>query len=124
MIGAHQNVWNAVYETARRLPDGIAIVHEGQGVTFADCLKRAGAYAAQLKAIGGGRPQRVIIWMNNSPEMAAALLGAWGAGWIPVILHATSPAAHVVHAVETTGAKALVQGPDQSCSRGLDRRGA
>src|SRR5262249_14306650 len=44
------------------------------------------------------------VWSNNSPETAAALLGIWAVGGIPVFVHAESPLPYLVHAASTSGA--------------------
>ena len=101
MIG---NLWLRFEQTVRSCPDRLALVHDPVRWTFSDLHGRALATAGLLGKMGVERGARVLIWMENRPEMAAAILASWAVGGIPVLVHATAPISHLKHAAATTAA--------------------
>lgn len=108
-----RNLWHAFVQTVGRHPKRAAIIKGDAVVTFAEWLDRAGDYHTWFVEIGGRPSDRVILWMENSAEMAAALFGLWATGGIPVLLHAEAPASHLVHAIDVTAPRALLHAPEQ-----------
>ena len=73
-------------DTARRLPDKIALVCDGKRHTYADIDARVDQLARLLKARGVARGDRVALFLDNSVEMVAGVYAALriGAVFMPV----------------------------------------
>lgn len=94
-----KDLWQVFERTANRLSQRDAIVQGDRPVSFSWWRRRAQAYAAWLTDNGLKRHDRVLLWMENSAEMAAAMLGVWAARGIAVIMDVVSPAVHFQHAL-------------------------
>lgn len=90
---------------ARRHPGRPAILQGDRTVSFAELLDRGLHCAAALEVDPGGR---VMLGAANSPDFAAAVLGLWARGAIPVLIHADAPASHFDHAARLTEAVAIL----------------
>ncbi|MEH3033527.1 MAG: AMP-binding protein [Aeromicrobium erythreum] len=76
------NLSEVLRQTARRLPEAVAIVHGTTRWTWAELDRRADALAAELSR-RGVRPGDVVgIDSPNHPELVQAMYGAWRAGAI------------------------------------------
>lgn len=53
----------------------------------------------------------MALWMEASPEYAAALFGAWGAGAVPVLLDVKVRASHFRHALATVSPALVLREP-------------
>ena len=62
-------------ETARRVPDRPALVHERERITYAELDERAARAAGALRAHGVGPGDRVALVLPNRPESVAAYHG-------------------------------------------------
>ena len=103
--------WQAFRDIAGQLPDRIAILRDGEPLTFGDWLDSSAAYAAEYINRGLAPGGRVLLWTETSPAMACALTGAWAAGGIPVLIDPRSGRAHFEHAVATVAPDVIVTSP-------------
>ena len=80
---------------ARAEPDAIALVHEGQGMTYAELESRSNAIAAALSSRGACAESVVGVCMHRSDRLVIALLGVMktGAAYLP--LDPSLPAARI-----------------------------
>ncbi|HEV2150064.1 MAG TPA: amino acid adenylation domain-containing protein [Longimicrobiaceae bacterium] len=67
-------------EHARRAPDAVALLHEGEAVTYRALDRRADALAARLRELGVGPEVPVGLCMERTPELLVGALGIWKAG--------------------------------------------
>ncbi len=74
-----------------RTPDAIAVVFEGQQLTYRELNKRANQLAHYLRGRGVGPDVLVGVCMERSLDMVIALLGVLKAGGAYVPLDPTSP---------------------------------
>jgi amino acid adenylation domain-containing protein len=74
-----------------RTPDAVAVVFEGQELTYRELNIRANQVAHHLQALGVGPETLVGIWIERSPEMVVGLLGILKAGGAYVPLDPTYP---------------------------------
>jgi amino acid adenylation domain-containing protein len=71
---------------AERTPDAIAVVFEGEELSYAELDRRANRLAHRLRALGVTRNVLVGLFLERSLEMAVALLavGKAGGGYVPL----------------------------------------
>ena len=88
---------------AGRRPDAVAVVGDGQALTYADLEDRSNRLAAVLREGGCAPGDRVCLLMAKSPLAIAGLLGIYKAGGIYVPLDPSSPAARLEKIVASCG---------------------
>jgi len=102
--------------SAARLPDKVALVCEGQRVTFAELDTQATRFAAALQRVGVGRGDRVVIHLENSTAAVVAIFGTLKAGAAFVVVNPTTKPVKLAYILRDAGAVVLVadarrQGP-------------
>lgn len=116
-----KDLWQVFERTANQFGDRNAIVQADRRLTFSELRHRALSIAAWLTDRGLKRHDRVLLWLENSPEAVAAMLGVWAARGIPAMLDvSSSPPVHFQHAIESVQPKfVLCAGPgttlDEAC---------
>jgi acyl-coenzyme A synthetase/AMP-(fatty) acid ligase len=90
----------ALFErTVRARPGHPALLRGAQSVSFAELQQHSLALADGLRKAGVRPGERVIVWIENSAETAAVLLGCWALGAVPVLMDHSEPQAHLANAV-------------------------
>ncbi|WP_214410543.1 amino acid adenylation domain-containing protein [Sphaerisporangium fuscum] len=77
---AGRAVHELVHERARRLPDAVAVVWEGEILSYRELEERAAPVTAALRALGGVEGTPVAVRTPRGPRQVAALLGVLDAG--------------------------------------------
>ena len=95
-------LWAAFLETVERGGERPAILQGETCWSFAELGSRAHDYLAWLKEAGVEPGDRVLLWVKNGPEVAAAVAGVWGAGAIAVLADSTQKTPYLDHAIEQT----------------------
>ncbi|HET7230272.1 MAG TPA: amino acid adenylation domain-containing protein, partial [Longimicrobium sp.] len=99
-------------EAARRAPDAPAIVSRGgEIISYGELDARTAALAAELRAIGVGPEAVVGVFVEWSPELPVAMLGAMRAGGAYLPLDPSLPAERIALLIEDSGAGAIVTTP-------------
>ncbi|MEU3571679.1 amino acid adenylation domain-containing protein [Kitasatospora sp. NPDC036755] len=93
---------------ARQAGDRPALVFEDATVTHRELDARATALARRLKALGVGRDDRVAVCLEQSPELAVALVAVLKAGGCYLPLDPEQPPARLSHLVADADARVLV----------------
>jgi amino acid adenylation domain-containing protein len=107
-------------EQARRAPDAVALVFEGETISYRELNERADAIAHRLRACGVTTDPLVSICAERSPELIIGLLGILKAGGAYVPLDMDYPAERVKQLVADARPVAfLVQGKFLDKVRGL-----
>ena len=83
-----------------RTPDSVAVMFEGQQLTYAQLNARANQLARHLQALGVGPETLVAICMERCPEMAVAVLGILKAGGAFLPLDPTYPAERLAFMID------------------------
>ncbi|MFD3992876.1 amino acid adenylation domain-containing protein [Streptomyces sp. NPDC058583] len=98
----------ALARTVARTPDAPALVFEDRTLSYGDLDRRADALARRLRALGVGADDRVAVCLEQSPELAVALVAVLkaGGGYLP--LDPEQPPARLAHLVADAGAKVLL----------------
>ncbi|WP_027480857.1 long-chain-fatty-acid--CoA ligase [Deinococcus pimensis] len=72
--------------SAARYPDKVAQWFYGREVTYSELLDETARLAGYLRRHGVGRGDRVLVWLQNSPQFAVACHAVWRAGAVVVPL--------------------------------------
>ncbi|MET0396796.1 MAG: amino acid adenylation domain-containing protein, partial [Longimicrobiaceae bacterium] len=95
-------------EQAGRTPDAVAVVFEGEPLTYAGLEARSSRLARQLAAMGVGPETRVGVCAERSLELVVALLGTLEAGAAYVPLDPSYPAERLAYMLEDSGVPVLL----------------
>jgi amino acid adenylation domain-containing protein len=76
----HMCIHQLFEEQVRQTPEAVAVVFEGEKLTYSELNRRANALAYALQALGVGPEALVGVCMERSLEMVIALLGILKAG--------------------------------------------
>lgn len=79
-------VHRTIRDRAARVPDTVAIVHQGREVTYRELEDRSNRLAAYLLHVGVPPGARVGIMLERSPRMIETMLAVWktGASYVPL----------------------------------------
>lgn len=95
-------------DSAARLPDKIALVCDGQRLTYAQIDRMANHMANALIAQGVQRGDRVAIHLSNSVESVLAIFAALKAGGVFTIIHQSTKVGKLRYILDNCRASALV----------------
>ncbi|WP_426367849.1 amino acid adenylation domain-containing protein [Streptomyces sp. E-08] len=106
--GGPATLTRALSEAATRTPEAPALVFEDRTLTYGDLDRRANALARRLRTLGVGADDRVAVCLEQSAELAVALVAVLkaGGGYLP--LDPEQPPARLAHLVADAGAKVLI----------------
>ncbi|MBK9992034.1 MAG: amino acid adenylation domain-containing protein [Verrucomicrobia bacterium] len=93
---------------ASTTPEAVAVVFEGQTLTYRELNTRADALALYLKSIGVGPDVLVGLCVHRSLEMVVGILGILKAGGAYVPIDPTYPADRIAFVLEDAQARALL----------------
>ncbi|WKB54559.1 class I adenylate-forming enzyme family protein [Eleftheria terrae] len=94
--------------TAQRVPDRCALVCGERRHSYAEVERLAAGVATQLRQAGVARGDRVLLMMDNSVELVAAIYGVLKAGAVMVPVHALTRADKLAWLLQHTEAVALL----------------
>ncbi|WP_050526597.1 class I adenylate-forming enzyme family protein [Pseudorhodobacter aquimaris] len=97
--------WLTFQNIVRAAPTQPAVLHGASTYSFAELEELALCWAATLNAKPG---ERVLLYAENTATTAAAVLGIWRLGAVPVWINSAAPLDHVRLALEETSAVAIV----------------
>src|SRR5205807_6192971 len=95
-------------EQVERAPDAVAIVCDGEQLTYRELNEQANQLAHFLQRRGVGPETRVGVCLERSPEMIAALLGILKAGGAYVPLDCGYPPARLAFMIEDAALPVLL----------------
>ncbi|HEU0079427.1 MAG TPA: amino acid adenylation domain-containing protein, partial [Longimicrobiaceae bacterium] len=93
---------------ARRTPDAVAVVFEGERLDYVELDARADRLAAQLRARGAGPETRVGVCAERSVELVVALLAVLKAGAAYVPVDPAYPAERIAYMLADSGVPLLL----------------
>jgi amino acid adenylation domain-containing protein/FkbM family methyltransferase len=82
-------------QQVQRSPDAIAVLFEGESLTYRQLNERANQLAHRLRGLGIGRESLVALFLERSLEMVVAVIGVLKAGGAYVPLDPEYPPARV-----------------------------
>jgi amino acid adenylation domain-containing protein len=95
-------------EQVRRTPERVALVYEGQSLSYGELNRRANQLARRLREWGVGPEQLVGLCMKRSLEMVVGLLGVLKAGGAYVPLEPDYPKERLAFMVADTGVQVVL----------------
>jgi amino acid adenylation domain-containing protein len=95
-------------ESAKRLPDKIALVSKQARLTYGEIDRRSNALAHSLVARGVARGDRVIVFGDNTPETAVAFWAVLKAGAVVSVVNPLTKADKLAYLLNDCRAAALV----------------
>ncbi|MFE0458773.1 amino acid adenylation domain-containing protein [Kitasatospora sp. NPDC058965] len=98
----------ALARSAAAAPDRAALVFADEELTYRQLDRWATALAHRLRGLGVGPDDRVAVCLEQSPQLAAALVGVLKAGGAYLPLDPEQPPARLAHLVEDAGVRVLV----------------
>ncbi|MGW6918286.1 amino acid adenylation domain-containing protein [Kitasatospora sp. NPDC054939] len=95
-------------DTAARTPDAPALAFADATLRYGELDRRANALARRLRALGVGADDRVAVCLEQSPDLAVALVAVLkaGGGYLP--LDPEQPPARLARLVADAGVRVLV----------------
>lgn len=95
-------------QSAARTPDKIALICDGQRLTYAQIDQMANRLAHALQAQGVQRGDRVVLFLPNGVELVVGIFAALKAGGVFVVINATTKFDKLLYMVNNCRAAAIV----------------
>ncbi len=101
-------VQDFLQESAQRTPDKVALICDGQRLTYAQVDAMADRLANALRDHGVQRGDRVVIFLPNSVEAAVSIFAVLKAGAVFVVINATTKPQKLAYILNNSRATALI----------------
>jgi len=98
-------------EWVARTPDAPAVVCDGQQLSYRELADRADALARRLRGLGVGPDRRVGICLEQSTDLAVAMLGVLKAGGAYLPLDPEQPPARLAFLLDDAAADVVITSP-------------
>ncbi|WP_161882451.1 long-chain-fatty-acid--CoA ligase [Deinococcus alpinitundrae] len=98
--------------SALKYPDKTAVSFYGQSTSYAELFDRSRRLASHLSAQGVGKGDRVLLWMQNSPQWAVAAHAVWVLGAVVVPLSPMLQARELAFFLQDAGIRVGVLGAE------------
>lgn len=95
-------------ETARRLPENVAVIFGEQRISYRDLWEQTRKYAGALRRRGIGPGDPVAVLIPNVPDFPRAYFAILSLGAVVVPVHALLKAEEIDYVLRDSGAKALL----------------
>jgi benzoate-CoA ligase family protein len=92
--------------------DRTAVIGAGDTLTYAELLERVRRMASGLRDLGVRPEERVLIFMPDSPDMLALVLGAMRVGAVPVPVSTMMTAKDLAEVLRDSRARVLAAGAE------------
>jgi fatty-acyl-CoA synthase len=106
------SLWDNLAISARRYPDKAAIVFFGRVCTYAQVARMAEKLAARLASLGVGRGDRVMLDMQNCPQLLIAHFAILRANAVVVPVNPMNRAEELKHYITDPDAKVAITTAD------------
>jgi acyl-CoA synthetase (AMP-forming)/AMP-acid ligase II len=97
-----------VLQTARRLPQKVALIDGARRLSYGEWVAAAERLAGLLRARGVRRGDRVLLFLPNAAELCVALLAVLEAGAVVVPVHPQTKAGKLAYLLRDTEAVAMI----------------
>ena len=99
-------------KSARQRPDGLALIHGEERLSYREFRARALAVGGNLLALGCAPGDRVAFCLANSPRIMEVIFGCFAAGLVVVPVNARLHPREMAYIVANSGARILIHGPE------------
>ncbi|RMX08643.1 long-chain fatty acid--CoA ligase [Corticibacter populi] len=106
------SVWHNLAVSAARFPDKAALVFFGTETSYAELAAQVERLAAYLHGLGVRRGDRVIVFMQNCPQLVAAHYAILRANAVVVPVNPMNLAHELQHYIEDSGARVALSTGD------------
>ena len=106
------SLWHNLAVSALRYPDKAAIVFFGRVLTYAQLKDAAERLAARLKALGVAKGDRVVVDMQNTPQLVIAHFAIFRAEAVVVPVNPMNRAEELKHYITDPGARVAITTAD------------
>jgi len=89
-------------------PGEVALIESNVALSYGELWARAGALSRVVARMAGGEGRRVCISLHNTMDFVVSCLAVAGAGCVPVLVHAASPAEKISRILEDAGASGFI----------------
>ena len=107
-FSSHTYIPDFLNHSAQVYPDKIALIYQKQRVTYKEIHDKVNALAHQLIEFGVQPGDRVLLFLENSPEYVISYYGILKAGAVTVPVNTDVKAGGLAFMIEDTGAKILI----------------
>ena len=104
-------VENFLLDSAKRFPGKPALVAGATRLTYGELAARAAGLAAELRRQGVQRGDRVVVFLQNSPEAVISIFGTLMAGAVFSVVNPSTKADKLAYILNNCTAKALITEP-------------
>lgn len=95
-------------DSANRLPDKIALVYQGQRLSYRELDESSNALANALQRRGVKRGDRIVVFAGNSPEVVIAFWAALKANGVISLINPLTKADKLAYMLNDCSASALI----------------
>jgi len=106
------SLWDNLEINARRFPDKTALVFFGRKLSYAELKVKAETFAAYLGALGVQKGDRVVLCMQNCPQLVIAHFGILRANAVVVPVNPMNRAEELKHYITDPDARVAVTTAD------------
>jgi len=106
------SLWDNLETVARRFPDKTALVFFGRKLSYAELKRQAEAFAAYLGGLGVQKGDRVVLSMQNCPQLVIAHFGILRANAVVVPVNPMNRAEELKHYISDPDARVAVTTAD------------
>jgi len=104
-------IWHLLRESAKRIPEKEALVHNSERLTYAQVARRTAGLATALRAAGMSRLDRIGIYLDASVPQVISIFGISQGEGVYVPINALLHAEQVMHIASDCGMKGLITTP-------------
>jgi len=106
------SLWDNLATSARRYPDKPALVFFGTVLTYAQLLQKAQRLAQYLRGLGVQKGDRVVLCMQNCPQLVIAHFAILGASAVVVPVNPMNRAQELQHYITDPDARVAITTAD------------
>jgi fatty-acyl-CoA synthase len=106
------SLWDNLETSARRYPDKAAVVFFGRVLTYADLLQKAERIAQYLRGLGVEKGDRVVLCMQNCPQLVIAHFAILRANAVVVPVNPMNRAEELKHYITDPDARVAITTAD------------
>jgi fatty-acyl-CoA synthase len=112
------SLWDNLETSARRYPDKAALVFFGTVLTYADLLQKAELLAQCLRGLGVEKGNRVVLCMQNCPQLVIAHFAILRANAVVVPVNPMNRAEELKHYITDPDARVAITTADLAAEWG------